>query len=161
MHSGKILVSDTGGNYIIKLVGDVRVTLCTSFKSYIDGIFSGDPIVSVLIDLTETKALDSTTLGLLAKIAMHEGIAEGVKPLIITQNKSILRLLESMGFEDIFTIRKKLPSEEAELTEIPFVSGKESQTCSEVIEAHKALMSLNAENKHAFKDLVSALEQQN
>ena len=91
---------------------------------------------------------------------MHEKMEKGVQPLLITDDASIRKLLDSMGFADIFTIRNELPSAPADLEEIPFVAGNEKQTRDQVIEAHRTLMALSTENRKAFKDLVSVLEAQ-
>ena len=39
MSVGKILVSDDQGNYLLKLIGDVRVTLCGSLNHHMETIF--------------------------------------------------------------------------------------------------------------------------
>ena len=38
MSTGKILVSDKDGNYLIKFSGDVRVNLCGSLNHHMDAI---------------------------------------------------------------------------------------------------------------------------
>ena len=42
MSAGKILVSDEEGDYLLKFVGDVRVTLCGSLNRYMDRIFGSN-----------------------------------------------------------------------------------------------------------------------
>ena len=64
MGEGRIYYAEQGNNYYLRLVGDVRVTLCTALKTYIDSIFDSETISSVVVDLTEATAADSTTLGL-------------------------------------------------------------------------------------------------
>ena len=71
MQPGKILVSHHDDVYLIKLVGDVRVTLCTSLNNYIEAIFQTGNVAEVVIDMLDAVAVDSTTLGLLAKLAIY------------------------------------------------------------------------------------------
>src|SRR5690554_4397621 len=108
MRPGQILVADHGGVYVIKMVGDVRLTLCISFDQFIDTMFTQDDFCDVMFDLSEAEAIDSTTLGLMAKIALQGREEKGITPVIFSNNDSINRLLQTMGFQEIFTIVRDL-----------------------------------------------------
>ena len=68
--SGRILVGDHAGVYVIRFEGDVRVTLCGSFDHYLDVMLQDPGFVSVLVDLSDAIAIDSTSLGVLAKLSL-------------------------------------------------------------------------------------------
>jgi anti-anti-sigma regulatory factor len=70
MKPGQILVADYNGVYVIKMVGDVRLTFCVSFDHFIEVMYGRADFISVLFDLSEAEAIDSTTLGLMAKISI-------------------------------------------------------------------------------------------
>jgi Anti-anti-sigma regulatory factor (antagonist of anti-sigma factor) len=108
MRPGQILVADHEGVYVIKMVGDVRLTLCISFDQFIDSMFSAENFSAVLFDLSEAEAIDSTTLGLMAKISLQGQERHNVIPVILSTNPSINRVLQTMGFQDIFTIVNEL-----------------------------------------------------
>lgn len=160
MRPGQILVADHKGVYVIKMVGDVRLTLCISFDQFIDSMFNAPDFHAVLFDLSEAEAIDSTTLGLMAKISLLGYDRVGSRPLVYSTNDSINRVLDTMGFADIFTICSELEAPVEPCEPLPETTGEESEGVikSKVIEAHKVLMDLNEENKKTFTNLVGMLE---
>lgn len=159
MRPGRILVADHEGIYVIKMVGDVRLTLCISFDQFIDRMFSRDDFSEVLFDLSEAEAIDSTTLGLMAKIALEGRDRKGTVPIVYTTNDSIIRLLHSMGFHEIFTITHQLDTPVEPDQALPHDAQEEQAVRAKVIEAHQVLMGLNRDNKETFRNLVKTLEE--
>lgn len=158
MRPGQILVADHDGVYVIKMVGDVRLTLCISFDQFIETMFNQSNFADVFFDLSEAEAIDSTTLGLMAKIALQGRDRYGITPLVYSSNPSINRLLQTMGFEEIFTIVNGLKPPVTPDQSLESQSLEESRVKNKVIEAHKILMSLNQDNREAFRNLVKMLE---
>ena len=158
MRPGQILVADHAGVYIIKMTGDVRLTLCISFDQFIDTMLATSNFTSVLFDLSEAEAVDSTTLGLMAKISLLAQEKRNIKPVILATNASIQRILETMGFVDIFTIVDKLNIDLSPDKKLTVIECDENIVKEKVIEAHKILMGLNAQNHETFKSLVNMLE---
>lgn len=93
MRPGQILVADHAGVYIIKMTGDVRLTLCISFDQFIDAMLAAPNFSSVLFDLSDAEAVDSTTLGLMAKISLLAQEKRNITPVILATNASIKRIL--------------------------------------------------------------------
>lgn len=158
MDTGKILVAQSQGIYIIKFIGDVRLSLCSTLDQFTDALFAKDQFKTVIIDLTETQCIDSTTLGQLAKISILYKEKFDSLPTIISTNPDINRILQSMGFDQVFYIVKELVSHVEYLDELPQKTVDESEMKQRVIEAHRLLMSLNDTNREAFQDLVQNLE---
>jgi len=159
MRPGQILVADHAGVYVIKMVGDVRLTLCISFDQFIDTMFSRDDFCDVMFDLSEAEAIDSTTLGLMAKIALQGREEKGITPVIFSNNDSINRLLQTMGFQEIFTIVSDLEAPMQPEQPLAMDANEEQQVKEKVIEAHKILMGLNQDNRETFRNLVKMLEE--
>lgn len=155
--AGYIKYAEHSGAYVLKLVGDVRLDLCTTLDVFIQSMFSADDFVSVMIDLCEAEGLDSTTLGLLAKISIESQKQGFEKPVLFCNNPDLLRLLESMSFSDVFTIQTTLFQDVSELDSLPECVGDECQVRDKVIEAHRILANLSRENELKFKDLLNAL----
>lgn len=158
MSSGQIFVAEHEGTYVIKLVGEVRLTLCLSFDRFIANMFGAEHFKSVIFDLREADGIDSTTLGLMAKIAIGAKDRGHEQPVMVATDPSILRLLVSMGFEDIFELvsDQDLPfSGTQPLTE---VVDDEIAIKAKVLEAHQILMELNDSNKVKFRELVETLQ---
>lgn len=158
MQSGKILVANQSGAFLLKLIGDVRLSFCTVLDDYIERMFSAPDFASIIIDLTEAENIDSTTLGQLAKIAIATKQRYSLRPLILSTKPDITRVLEAMGFGRVFDIRHELPSTTEQLAELPRVAGTEAGVREQVIEAHRVLMGMNEQNRAQFQELVCALE---
>ena len=158
MSVGKILVSDEQGNYLLKLIGDVRVTLCGSLNHHMETIFGSQDVNNVIVDMLEAEGLDSTTLGLMAKLGLHCRKEYGINVQVFCQNPSILRTLDCMGLDEIFDIIQEVPTFNAELHSIEPVSPEVDEIRRQVVEAHRLLMELNPDNSKEFTDLIRALE---
>ena len=158
MREGKILAASHDGAYVIRLEGDVRLTLCTTIDDYFDKMFDDPAFASVWVDLCSAEGLDSTTLGLLAKLALTVKERFGFQPAIYSCDPGINRLIKSMGFQRLFELREEVCGEPEEAVAIPVVEGSETVVKDKVIEAHKILMELSSENRARFKDLLTALE---
>lgn len=158
MNTGKILVAQSQGIYIIKFVGDVRLNLCGTLDQYTDEMFGSEKFKTVIIDLTETQCIDSTSLGQLAKISILYKEKYGQLPTIISTQDDINRILLSMGFDQVFYIVHELVSQVEYLDELPLKSVDEDEMKKRVLEAHKLLMDMNDNNREAFQDLVNSLE---
>lgn len=158
MDEGKILAASQHGAYVIRLEGDVRLTLCTTIDEYFHRMFEDPEFASVWVDLCDAEGIDSTTLGLLAKLALEVRKRYGFSPAIYSCNVGINRLLRSMGFQRLFDIHEEVCGKVAGIDEIPVVEGSEQAVKEKVIEAHRVLMDLSDENRARFKDLMAVLE---
>jgi anti-anti-sigma factor len=155
---GKILFAERDGVQVLKFVGDVRVTLGPTISTFLSKLGNCKTSKSVIVDLTETDGIDSTALGLLAKISLTTQEAFNTIPTIVSPNEDITRILESMGFDQVFVILKELITRCGQLGELPTEIVSEVNLRKQVLESHKVLMSLNERNRDEFQDLVHALE---
>lgn len=158
MTTGRIQFAESEGTFVLKFLGDVRLTLSAALDAYIEKIVSALHFRSIVIDLTETDNIDSTSLGLLAKLSILSTERVGLLPTLVSPREDMLRLLQSMGFEQIFNIVPESTPTDAELQELPAQTLSEEQVRSRVLEAHRLLMDLNDHNRNAFTDLVNCLE---
>ena len=158
MSTGKIQFAEQDGTFVLKFVGEVRLTLCSTLDATIEKIFTALNFSAIVIDLTETSSVDSTTLGLMAKLSILSRQKIGLLPTVVTTNADIPRLLQSMGFDQVFNIiDTPLPCPDC-LEDLPPQDQSEEVVRAKVLEAHRILMGLNDSNREAFHDLVSALE---
>ena len=160
MSEGRILVSENQGNHIVKLEGDVRLTLCASFNEYIDTIFENEQADDLIVDLRDAKGVDSTTLGLLAKLAMYTTDHFKLKPTMFCMDPSLLQIIESMGLDDLYDIVESDPGELEESTELSAIQEDIEQIRKHILEAHKLLSLLNPANRTEFMDLIATLEEE-
>ena len=158
MQDGKILAACHDGAYVLRFEGDVRLTLCTTIDEYFQTMFADPEFASVWVDLCAAEGIDSTTLGLLAKLALKVQEDFAFQPVIYCCEAGIVRLLKSMGFQRLFDIREQVCKNLEGVDEIPTRAGSEEAVKTKVIEAHHILMDLSEDNRERFKDLMAVLE---
>ena len=152
-----MLAASDSGAYVIRLVGDVRLTLCASIEDYVECMLNDPVFGSVAVDLCDAEGIDSTTLGQLAKLALAVDNRFGFKPAIYSCEPGINRLLGSMGLDRLFEIIES-PCFGASCDEpIPTVPGTENDVRERVLEAHSVLMGVSDENRSRFSELVDTL----
>jgi len=161
MSRGKILVSQDASSYVIKLEGDVRVVLCASLNDYMSTIFKSNTISRIIVDMVETEGVDSTTLGLLAKLAIYSNEKFNIRPIVFCPDESLYETLIVMGLDDVFEIIKSKQSDLNNYEELPSASTSSAIDIKKhVLTAHQLLSSINEKNKNEFLDLISALEKE-
>lgn len=158
MQSGQILVADQQGVYVIRMTGDVRLTLCISFDRFIDYMLGQEDFATVLFDLSEATGIDSTTLGLMARIGIQVRERRQARPVVFSDNPDINRVLDSMGFQEIFCIVSKAEVPLRADHALAVQTAPESLVQQKVLEAHRVLMGLNQSNFNNFHNLVKLLE---
>ena len=158
MSDCRISAASNEGAHVLKLEGDVRLTMCTALDHYFQSMFAEPGFVSVWVDVTEADGLDSTTLGMLAQLAIQTKERFAFRPAIFSTNPSIDRLLDTMGFNQLFERRSECCNTASAIQEIPAVPCEAGEVKRQVLEAHRTLMSMSDDNADAFKDLVSTLE---
>ena len=117
MDNGKVLHASHDGIHVLRFVGDIRYTLSPSIDLFLKEIFSGPPPAGFFIDLTETDSIDSTNLGLLARIAKSMKSLNGSRVTILSDRTDINSVLISMAFDEVFDI----------VTHAPLAAGAEKE----------------------------------
>lgn len=155
---GRILVGEHDGVHVMLFKGDVRLTLCKAMDDYVERVLRNPCIRSIVVDLSETENIDSTSLGLLAKLSIESTRRFGYRPTLVSTRADITRILEAMGLDDVFNLVEQPLEHEEQLGDLPPCAATEEQVRARVLEAHRTLMSLNERNRVAFQDLVAELE---
>ncbi len=159
--TGKILAGGHQGLYLIRCVGDVRLGLSVGMDSYFENLLVSGECASIIVDLSETKSIDSTSLGSLAKLSITARRYLARPPTLVSTNPDITRVLRTMGFDEVYCL---VEHPLKELDELDLADHSRSMKDDEaelrryVIDVHKALISLNGKNREAFKDLMTTLE---
>lgn len=158
MSNGAIYYACRDGHYVLKFVGEVRLTLCSTIERHLERMLERDDISDTLVDLTETENIDSTSLGLIAKLAIKAREKGMPVPTLVSTNADITRILFSMGFDQVFVLLEELPTSLSDLKQVPFVQESEDEVRERILDAHRVLIDLNESNRNLFKDLVATLE---
>ena len=158
MNSGRILVATANNVPILKFVGDVRVLMSGTMDSYFSSLYNRAILDRMIVDMTETQGIDSTALGLIAKMAIQLRNRFNVSPTIVSTNPDITRILKSMSFDLISDIVEEPLASKVNYDELNEKTESEDAVRKKVIEAHQTLMALSEDNRIEFQDLVSALK---
>jgi len=158
MNEGKYQFAKNNTFYMIKMSGNLKYTGSGGFDSFIENIFSNIENKEMFIDLTDAEYLDSTNLGILAKIADTVQTDFNKRTTIISSNPDITTLLINIGFDDYFTIIDENPETDTLLEDISDIVSKDRNMAIMMLEAHKSLMELNSKNKKIFSSVVKLLE---
>ena len=157
MTAGQAFYTKQGDTLIIKLIGDIRYTMSCSVDDFLEQWFSRENGSDMLIDLSAVECIDSTSLGLLAKVAnfMHTRFAR--KVTLISPNRDIAQLLDSVGFTAVFDIHQDGAFPVESMQCLHLIEPTKADLAKTMFEAHQVLSDLNEKNRETFKDVVDAL----
>ena len=157
MTAGQAFYAKQGNTCIIKLVGAIRYTMSCSVNDFLEQLFAIENCNDMLIDLSEVGCIDSTSLGLLAKVATFMRERSTTKVTLISTNPDINHLLDSVGFTEIFTIRHDGMARVETMQRLRLSELNKAELTRTMFEAHKVLSDINDKNREMFKDVVEAL----
>lgn len=152
-----ILFAEHEGVHVLKFVGDVRLSLGPTIASYLSKLESCQHYSGMVIDLSETETIDSTALGLIAKIAICTREKFNSATSVVSPREDITRVLKSMAMEQVCVITKEVVDDN-NLSELPVEICGEDTMRDQVLDAHRTLMGLDDGNYDKFQELVEALE---
>lgn len=158
MDSGKVLYARHNDVHVLRYLGDIRYTLSPSIDRFLEGIFAAREPAGFVIDLTATDSIDSTNLGLLARLAQRMQARAGTRVTIVSDRPDINAVLSSMALDEIFDIVAGTELETGTAQEIPEENADRAALARTLIDAHRALMDLSERNREVFRDVVASLD---
>lgn len=157
MDAGKIEYARQNDVYYINLIGTVRYTCGTGLNHLVSHIEEDAQLKRIVIDLTQTDNIDSTTLGLLAKLTNLSMARLNQRATLISNRSDIDTLLRSMGFDQVFEIRKD--SEHPEAVQLEALPESQTPTPPRILlDAHRTLGNISPKNAEIFHDVIELLE---
>lgn len=159
MSNSRIYYATSGGIHGLKYVGDIRYTIGVSLDKFISKLFEGPKPKGFMVDLTETVMIDSTNLGLLARIANLMKVCGAPKVTLVSTNEDLNDLLFSIGFDEVFDIVDEAGHAMSGGQELGLQDNTGPDMARTVLEAHRTLMAIREDNRAQFQDVVELLEQ--
>lgn len=159
--SGTIHSGLQEGCFTLLLIGDVRLVWCVALETYCERIFATETVERFFVDLRQSLNLDSTTLGVLAKLGMLCKTRLGVTAELSYASEDIERLIVSMSFKSVFEM---LPADsvpdiaQKNLKPLQATDCGEAEIKQSVLDAHCTLSELSEENKNKFNELINTLK---
>lgn len=158
LDSGEVLYAHQGDDWVLRILGPLRYTNANAMDRFLDDLFSERHPNTVCVDLNATTAIDSTGIGLLAKIANGMERSGHGQPVLFCTNPEINELLTSVCLDDICRIVAEAPPAEIEAgaEPIPATNPSEDDLARTITEAHRLLVALSESNRAQFQNVVDA-----
>ena len=158
MDNGKVLHASHDGVQVLRFIGDIRYPLSPSIDRFIEAMLARSKPSGFVIDLTETDSIDSTNLGLLARLAKRMKTLDFQRITIVSNRTDINSVLYSMALDEVFDIVQDTRLQTDTAQEVPREDSDRETLARTLIESHRALMELNEHNREMFRDVVASLE---
>lgn len=159
-HKAQFLFACENKKYFIKIIGVPRYTNCANFNYFVNTLLKTNDFEDILIDIRETQFLDSTCLGLLAKLAGAVFTKFNRRMALISTEADINELLKNTGFDKIMLIIDQPNFFLSNLNSLPESPDVEQNMAKMMLEAHENLVLLSSENKKKFKAVVDMLSEE-
>ncbi len=145
---------------VLVLKGQVRYMTARALRSILDALLEEDADEAVIIDLRQLESIDSTGMGLLARVG-RTTLSHGRRSVIVCPVQDVITCLRSAAFDTLFIMTEHWPFEkEPRLSEVPLETKEflPDVMGRVMLEAHRDLVAMSEDNKLAFSGVVAALE---
>lgn len=158
MSTGHVEYTSLNGTHIFKLIGEVRAQSCISLDKLLNKIEQQSNVVGAIVDLTQSTFIDSTVLGILAKLGLKLKQIHQIQAVMLSTNPDITTLANSMGLGKVFVVLNYCGNPNVCTKALVEEHISDNAMLCTVLDAHKTLMQLNESNKNMFEPLVKQLE---
>jgi anti-anti-sigma factor len=158
--AGRVLYAVHEGVHVLRFVGEIRHPLGPALERFLERLLKEKP-KTLIIELGETRIVDSTCLGLLARMALKLSAQGLTKATVVSPRADITEVLRSMSFDRLFDIVGEMQFGPVEARELAPATGRDGDALlATMLGAHRTLMALSEHNRLQFKDVVEAMEQE-
>jgi anti-anti-sigma factor len=168
MPEGHVTHAEKQGVHILRYFGKVNFILAPGIQRFVDHLIDDGSISGMVFDLTCAQSLDSTNLGLMARVNERLLGAGAANSVIISGNEDIDVVLRSMGFDQTFDMVPSGGPKAGDLSVAvaPELSADSIKTDAPsandlrqtMLEAHRALVRLSDAGRLEFEPVVQCLE---
>lgn len=153
---GKALVGLSDETFHVRWTGEIRYPMAPRLDAFYGEVLRSCTFSTMCIDLREATVLDSTALGLLARMGTHMLSQVGRRAVIVYAPGDVFETLQVVGFDDVFVMVTEPPGPQPKFTEIAAVADVRPLGVT-MLEAHEELMALNERNLEEFRAAVGIL----
>ena len=116
-----------------------------------------------VVDLDHCPTMDSTFMGTLARIALHQSSTGNGRLIVCNANEQNKRLLKTLGLTHLLDVRQQTPEKlekaEAELRPAQVAEVGRLDRVILMITAHEQLVDLDTQNEVRFQNVLKYLRQ--
>ena len=159
MSDGRVFHAAAGGNHVLRYVGRADYVMAPAIERVGEGLFEANDPRTLVFDLRQATMLDSTNLGLVARLASRVDQAGG-RAAIVSTNDDITDVLRSMGLATMFQITSDDPvlHEVGPGDEIVLEPTGQRELMRTMLEAHRVLATIDQNDSSGFRAVVEGLE---
>lgn len=160
--AGRAFYARRERDWVLRFDGAIAYTMAHDVDRFLDHLFAHEHPQAVYVDLNRATAIDSTGIGLLAKLANGMRHAGRGKPVLLSAHPDINELLTSLCLDEVCTlVTSGAAADGAALADgavvaIPATTPSERDLARTILEAHRLLSALSEENCVAFRPVVEA-----
>ncbi|MET0792380.1 MAG: STAS domain-containing protein [Polyangiaceae bacterium] len=160
MTLGHVTHAAREGVHVLRYFGTVNYTLAPGLQRFLHHLIHEGSVSGLVFDLTAAESLDSTNLGLMARVNEEIHDLGAANSVIISSNEDIDVVLRSMGFDQTFDLfaTAQVPDSVAEPVASEAPSAAELQHT--MLDAHRALCRLSEAGRLEFEPVVACLERE-
>lgn len=167
MADGRVTYAAEGGWHVLRYFGRVDYTMAPAIERYLENLAHGpsDSARPYLFDLSEARLLDSTNLGLIARVVERSRAQGASRSAVLSQSGDIDDVVRSMGFDAIVDLISARPtalrdvgSAQGETEIVTDETASQGEMLRTMLEAHRALAGLDDEETGQWRDVVTMLE---
>lgn len=158
--SGRVTYARGDGFHMLRYHGRVTYPAAPAIKRFADGLLAETKVGEWIFDLSPAESLDSTNLGIVARIADLAQTRDSARVRILSSNDDVTLVLRSMGFDQMFDLVTDLPppATAGPGSEIGVAAGSPDELGQTMLDAHRMLMTLGDAPRLQFQEVVAQLE---
>jgi anti-anti-sigma factor len=147
------------GVCVFALRGAIRYPQARALRRFVDEVVLPADCDTVFLDLSSVEAIDSTGMGLLARIGRATLERHGRRAVLVRPSREVLPGLLAASFDVLFHLTEELPFDpQLELHDVPLAAEAGPSLALVMRDAHQALAELAEKNRAAFAEVLTALE---
>ena len=148
---------------LVRIMGRGNHELSHTFKSLIDSVNTDSSSGDYIIDLSQCTCLDSTFMGTMAAMALHQTSVRGDRPVVVNANATTERQLTTLGLNYLLDVCHESMEVATDNKEMKAVEGKcdisQYERITHMINAHETLVDADSGNEVKFRGVLDALNQ--
>jgi anti-anti-sigma factor len=159
MPLGHVTHAARKGVHVLRYFGAVDYTLAPGLQHFLQHLIGEATVSGLVFDLTRAESLDSTNLGLMARVNEQVRETGAANSVIISNNEDIDAVLRSMGFDQSFDLLSASREElEASADPVNAEAPCAADLRRTMLDAHRALVRLSEAGRLEFEPVVACLE---
>ena len=149
---------------VVRILGRGNHELSPTFKRLVDSLNRPDYSPRYVLDLAECVGLDSTFMGTMATLALHQMACRKDRVVLVNANAVTRRQMTTLGLNYLLDLQREGTSEPIPGREgLQKVQRAEDQTRFDklvhMIQAHEMLVDVNSGNEVVFRQVLDNLHQ--